>query len=239
MLQLQQQGNTVTVLWKGVCHGTVELYENPYHAQNQYLKWNLCPLDHEFSAELFEELHQIAGRPLQVMVDSDNRELCDFLMAGGFQCRRKCFEVEAAAEDYIGPKPQAALEYTRIGNADYVRCCELMYERYCETHKEVNPWTAGQEAFLAELPAEVFYLQREGNIIALAFVERNEIAYITAAEDGELERFAVSLTAKLLKEYGSLFFESDDCDWAAMRLRAMFAHQSDTSFDTYIYSTSG
>ena len=192
-----------------------------------------------FSVELFEKLHQMVHRPLQVMVDSENKELCSFLTAGGFQCRRKCFEVEAAAEDYTGPKPQVELKYTQIGNADYARCCELMYEHYCETHKEINPWTAGRKGFFDELPAEVFYRLKEGSIAALAFVERNEIAYVAAASKAEFDVFAASLVADVLKRYDTVCFESDDCDWAAMRLRAMFKNQSEASFDTYIYSTSG
>jgi len=239
MLQLQLQGNTVTVFWNGSSYGTVELYENPYHTQNQYLRCNLTSMNDAFSAELFEKLYQLKNRPLQVMVDSENKELCAFLTDGGFQCRRKCFEVEASAEDYIDPQVRTVLHRSQKGEVDYARCCELLYGYYCETHKAINPWTAGLETFGEELPEDVFYVLKIGEISALAFVEKNEIAYVAASSETEFDGFAASLIANMLEKYDTVCFESDDCDWVAMRLRAMFRNQSETSFDTYVYSTPG
>lgn len=237
MLRLSSRGNVFTILWNGSVCGTAEVYENPCHTQNRYLKLDLQPERVSFGRELFEALFQTVRRPLQVMVDSEDRKLCAFLIGAGCQCRRKCFEVEAAAEDYIGPQRGAPLRYARKGDAEYARCRERLYGHYCETHRAVNPWTAGREAFWEELPEEVFYTLKEGVLAALAFVEENEIAYAAARSEAELEELAASLIADRLEEYGTVCFESDDCDWAMMRLRAMFQNQSEASFNTYVYST--
>ena len=51
--------------------GLLRLYDNPHHIRNCYVKLELDEWNTEISAELFKMLREVAGRPLQVMVDSD------------------------------------------------------------------------------------------------------------------------------------------------------------------------
>ena len=154
------------------------------------------------------------------MVDSDDDALVDFLLAGGFVCKRKCYEVEAFADDYIGDLSDTQLFRCSVGKPDYDDCCSLMYRYYA--------------AFCSVLPDNVVYGRCGNQIAALAFVEDNEIAYVSGTEKKYFFHFAKSLISSILTQYESIFFEADDCDWAAMMLRSLFENQDDTSYDTYI-----
>lgn len=235
MIRLEHRDEDYAVYLDGQPIGTVRLYENPCHMQNCYVKLNLELLDTEISAELFRKMQEITKRPLQVMVSSEDTALTQFLTAGGFECRRRCYEVEAGTEDYVGGIDQVPLFHSRAGEPEYAQCCRMMFDHYAQTHREVNPWTAGYETFCRELPADVIYAMANGEIASLAFVEDNEIAYVCGRDRQHFGAFARGLAAAMLEKYESVCFESDDCDWAAMQLRSMFANPDETSFDTYVY----
>lgn len=214
--------------------GLVELYENAAHAINCYVKLEMKCFDNEASAELFSHLKELVHRPLQAMVESDDVQTVAFLAAGGFVCKRKCYEVEAYPDDYIGGSSDMRLFHGSIGTPEYEACCRLMYRYYAGTHKEINPLTAGYEAFCAELPTTAIYAKCRDQITSLAFIEDNEIAYVCGRDKKHFGQFAKSLALSILAQYGSVLFEADDCDWAAMMLKALFINQRDDSFDTYV-----
>lgn len=234
MIRLEQENEYYIVWQNDLRHGTVSLYDNPGHMGNRYVKLTLDHYDKSISAELFRLLREITGRPLQAMIESDNTEQVRFLIAGGFVCKRKCYEVEVYAADYIGEQTNIPLSKTNRGECAYNRCCEILFDHYVETHRAVNPWTAGYEAFLEDLPEKVVYQELDGRITALAFVEGNEIAYVCGMDQTGFENFAASLIIEMFEHHETVFFESDDCDWPAMKLKSMFANQDETSFDTYI-----
>ena len=235
MLTLQRTDDTYIVYQNECRIGSLRLYDNPHHMHNCYVKLKLDELDTEFSAELFKELRKIAGRPLQFMVDSDDAELIAFLLSGGFVCRRKCYEVEAGKVDYIGGQVDAPLEYCRVGEPDYEAACRMLFAHYAETHKAVNPWTADYETFCNALPEDEIYSKQGGEIVSVAFVEENEIAYVCGVDKNSFAEFARSLVCTMLEKYETICFESDDCDWAAMLLKSLFKNQEETSYDTYVY----
>lgn len=236
-VQLEIKQNHVIVYVNDIVIGSMELYSNPYHTRNQYVKLNLehFVYDTQISAEIFGKLFDSIGGPLQIMADSDNLPLTTFLTAGGFVCKRKCYEVEAEAENYIGTLRGGDILQTQKGEAEYDLCCKMLYERYAETHRAINPLTADFETFASDLPDDVFY-QREGNLIScFAFVEKNEIAYVYGRDNGSFLPFAEILVSKLLNRYQTVCFEADDCDQTAKQLKTLFTDQSESSFDTYVY----
>ncbi len=216
------------------CVGVLQLYENPCHQKNCYVRLKMNSFDPQISAVLFDRLKKIAKRPLQVMAHSDNTALTDFLRAGGFQCRRKCYEIEAAAKDYIGGNADVQLLDSCRGKKDYENSCRMMLEYYVKTHKAVNPWTADFDMFCTKMPGEVICAKAGGQIASLAFVEGNEIAYLCGANPQHFVRFAHSLVKWMLEQYETVCLECDDCDWAAMIVRSLFQNQSAKSLDTYI-----
>lgn len=235
MICLEQVDDRYLVRWNGESIGSARLYDNPCHKKNCYVELELERLDAEISTELFRKLQDISKRPLQVMVESDNTAMVSFLTAGSFVCRRKCYEVEAGAGDYIGGKGDVQLFYSHAGDVEYDRCCYMMFDYYAETHKAVSPWTADYETFCRSMPADVAFAKQDGEIAALAFVEGDEIAYACGADKQVFTEFARCLVAAMLESNETICFECDDCDWAAMQLKFMFKNQDETSFDTYVY----
>ncbi len=216
--------------------GSVRVSYNPYHLQNAYLDLQLNRYSPADAGELFRLLRNELGCPLQVMVSSREEKKYAFLTAGGFQRKRRCYEIEVTAGELKAPV-KAAAPMVEIGrnHPDYTACCGLLYNYYRETHKAVSPLTADRKLFCSKLPSSVLLQKERGNIQNLAFVEENEIAYVAAASQPGFYDFAQTLLAHMLERYGSTSFECDDCDPAAMELRS-FCNSSETaSFDTYIY----
>lgn len=234
MITIQKQGGKYCVHHKGRQLGFIELYDNPQHATNCYVKMELSSWETSISEELWRKLKEIAGRPLQVMVDSSNVAITDFLTAGGFVCKRKCYEVDACAADYVGDIVDMDLCYCAVGDQDYESCCQMMYHHYLDTHKAINPWTADYETFCAKLPKTTVYAKTDNSILSIAFIESNEIAYVCSSDEQHFHRFAQSLISSMFTEYHSIIFECDNCDRVAIILKNLFANQSDIGYCTYV-----
>lgn len=239
MLRFQELDGRYQVYQDERFTGSVQLYDNPRHMKNCYVKLELEKLDISISAELFCKLGEIAGRPLQAMVSSLNTTMIEFLLAGGFQCKRKCYEVEATRADYVGGQSEIPMEHCFSGEADYEMACKLMYNHYVATHKAVNPWTADYNTFCEDMPTEVIYAKHDGKPVAIAFVDGNEIAYVCGMGKQIFADFAQCLTAFMLAKHEMICFECDDCDWAAMTLKSMFNNLKETSYNTYVYDNKG
>lgn len=235
MVQLEINQNHAMVYMNDIEIGSIELYTNSWHKQNQYLKIKDFRFDAQISAEVFWKLFHIVRRPLQIMTNSENLSLIEFITAGGFVCKRKCYEVEARLENYIGKVRMSHLLRTQKGESEYDLCSRLIYERYIETHRAINPLTADYATFVSDLPDCVFYQEEDDLISSFAFVEENEIAYVYGGEDSNFVSFAERLVCQLMAEYQTICFEADDCDKAAMQLKALFPNRGKSSFDTYIY----
>lgn len=237
MLTIQKQDNKCSVSYNGQQLGIVEIFDNPCHMTNCYVKLNMKHLDISISAELFEKLKALAGRPLQAMVDSTDMEAVTFLTAGGFIRKRRCYGTKACLADYVGGRADLKICSAFAGDPDYELCCSNMYRYYVDTHKAINPWTADYAAFCTKLPGRAVYAKMEDHIASLAFIEENEIAYVCGNDKDYFSYFAQALASSMLADHKSIFFESDDCDWAAMTLKSLFVNQDEASFDTYIFSS--
>ena len=234
MIIREKTANEYGVYHNGESIGTVALSHNPYHKTNCYVKLDLNYFDPQMSKELFAKLKEIADCPLQVMTESDDSTLTAFLTAGGFICKRKCYEVEAGISDYIGSIKNTPPCRTIAGEPEYEQACRQMFEHYVATHETINPWTSDYETFRQELPETAFYAESASEIIACAFVEDNEIAYVCGKDIGHFKEFAQCMVAFILSQYETVCFESDDCDWAAMTLRSLFQNLDESSYDTYV-----
>ena len=234
MVTLQKHGSKYGINSSGQYLGEVECHHNTHHMNACYVEVNIPCLDVHISEELFAKLKEREGLPLQAMSASNDTAMVDFLKAGGFRCKRKCYEVEAAAEDYIGGDGDLQLCSCVVGEPEYGECCRMVYRYYTETHKAVNPLTSDLAAFRMNLPGKAVYAMHNDQIVSLAFVEGKEIAYVCGADKTHFVRFARSLVTFMLDEHKTLFFEADDCDWATMALRFLFKNLDDASYDTYI-----
>ena len=94
--------------------------------------------------------------------------------------------------------------------------------------------TAEPDEFCELLPETVLYQSDEAGFLHCAFVEENEIAYVCTADIRAFAAFAAAVAAELFKEYETICFEADDCDEAAMALKALFASGELSETDTYV-----
>lgn len=212
----------------------IRLKTNSLHNNNYYLDMDFAGVDKTNAKKVFEEFAGHLDKPLQVMISSEEAMKIEVLKTAGFVCKRKCYEIEAKRQDYIGGNGEGEVLYSFTGEVVYDRCCELMLDRYVMTHKDISPWTGNKEDFFAELPECVAYACVGGEPTCFAFVEGDEVAYVYGENAQIFRKFAETLVTDLFQKYEVITFEADDCDEIAMELKNMFVNQSEESFDTYI-----
>ncbi len=217
--------------------GSVKTSQNPYHARNIYLHLELETYDVATAADLFRRLRNLLGKPLQVMLDSCDTHQAAWLRAGGFERARRCYEMQVSAADLkCSVRTRLPLEQATQGSEAYRLCCEMLYHSYAETHEAVSPLTASLQDFCRDLPETAVFHMENGQIAHWAFIEENEMAYVGTNAPEEFPPFAETLLSKMLAEHGSIFFECDDCDPAAMALRSFFDLPDAPYCDTYIFT---
>lgn len=108
--------NEYKVFSLGVPIGKIEAYTSPFYAENLYLRLDLTQYDPSLGTELFSVLKSLAGRPLQVMAESENTVLTNFLKAGGFKLKRRCFESEVSDFAFLEGNEIAYLGSADIGS---------------------------------------------------------------------------------------------------------------------------
>ena len=239
MISIVHQGDhRYNVYRAGQDIGCITVSNNPYHNQHCYLDLGLEQFDPAIAKELFSLLREELDRPLQVMICS-RKEKHDFLTAGGFERRRRCYELEVSASDLVAPlKSDLPLHMVTKGSPMYVACCELLYAYYRETHAPVSPLTVPPDVFCATLPETVMCYIAEDKLIHYAFVAPDEtgyeIAYVGTTAPSAFSDFAQALVRVLFQKCGRISMECDDCDPAAMSIQSLFRISSDESYDTYI-----
>lgn len=191
--------------------------------------------DNCISREIFDHIQAAVKQPLQVMLDSTERELIEFLTAGGFHHVRKCYEREFSLEDYRFPLTVASTLLETIAPSPvYTKCTHFLYQQYSEKHAAINALTVNHDVFCTDLPSRVLYEGANGDIVHFAFVEENEIAYAGTTQPESFPGFVRSVVSLLFQQYNTITFEADDHDTEAMVLKELFADSDETSFDTYI-----
>lgn len=218
--------------------GCIAISRNPYHNRHLYLNLGLTRYDPQIAPELFRSFRQELGQPLQVMLYA-SESMHNFLIAGGFERRRRCYEWEVRAADLAAPLEETvSLTKVSEGTAEYDRCCKLLYDYYSKTHRAISPLTADMETFCTDLPDTVFCHTEKGDIVHFAFVQPDdegyEIAYVGSVRPASFKPFAQSLVAKLFRECDLITAECDDVDPAAMALKSLFLLPEVTPYDTYI-----
>jgi len=226
--------DSVCVYVNGIEIGTIALTINPLHSRNIYISLNLNSYDVNYSRPIFKKLTNDTMKSLQAMISSDDEQIIDFLIAGDFACKRKCFEIEGTPESFLCPVNNVGVLIAYKDTDIYRSACKLMYNRYIDTHKNISPWTGSYSDFRDSLPDHIAY-DTEGCVLKnFAFIEDNEIAYVYGNESDSFHTFAISLVSYLLSKQDTVFFEADDCDEYAMILKLLFSNRIDASYDTYI-----
>lgn len=239
MISIVHQGDHRYNIYRaGQDNGCIRVSVNPYHDQHCYLDLGLTQFDSAVAKELFSLLRKELGKPLQMMCYSWEG-YHDFLTAGGFVRRRRCYELEVSPSDLVAPLNSGLhLHTVTRGSPMYEACCDLLYTYYRETHAPISPLTAPQDVFCADLPETVMCDITDGKPIHYAFVEPDEsgfgIVYVGTTDLSSFSNFAQALVSELFRKCRFLSAECDDTDPAAMSLKSLFRTSSDDSYDTYI-----
>ena len=94
----------------GNCIGSIGYSTNSYHNTHYYIKLQLQYYDVEVAKEIFDLISHKLGKSMQIMLSSAEKEVIDFIKAAGFCCKRKCYEIAASMQDYIGEKASGSTE---------------------------------------------------------------------------------------------------------------------------------
>lgn len=218
--------------------GCITVSDNQYHNTHRYLNLSLEQYDPAIAKELFSLLRKELGQPLQIMLYF-TPEMHNFLIAGGFERKRRCYELEVASSDLAVPlTPTVELHTAQKGSSLYNTCCDLLYTYYSATHDTVSPLTVSQDVFCSNLPGTILCSMTDGDPTHYAFVEPDEIgyeiAYVGTTDLASFSGFAQTLVLELFQKCNSLTAECDDTDPAATQLMQLFIISCDNSYDTYI-----
>ena len=209
----------------------METFTNDFHKNHIYIKIN------DIEKVKLAGLEDLAKeRPIQIWVYSNQNNLIDFLKKAGFILKRKCYEVEVTRKDLKKPlePTKGKGKFTKKGEKPYEKAAALVFEYYKKTHEPISPLTVGLEKFKEILPEKVFYYEKEGQVLMAAFLENEEIAYLAGFENNLAEDFINDLLIYLFQYYEEIFFEADNTDPLATRLKNKFQSKIDLTFDTYI-----
>lgn len=202
------------------------------------LQLGLDEYDPAMAKELFSLLRRELGRPLQYTKVSDQK-LQDFLTAGGFQRKRRSYEIDVSSADLAAPVcPAVALHAAEKGSALYDACCKQLYHD-CRARQAAAKLPAEYlDDFYAGLPETLFCALTDGSPIHYAFVTAEDFGCtVGSVGSGDLSTFipfAQSLLYELFQKYPRLMAECADDDPAAMQLMGLFNIPLDWSVDAYV-----
>lgn len=238
----------ISIVWQGDrrCNvyrngqdiGCVAVYDYEYPEQHCSLQLGLDEYNPAIANELFSLLRQELGRPLQYTKFSDQK-LQDFLTAGGFQRKRRSYEMDVSSADLAAPVCAAvALHTAQKGSALYDACCKQLYHDYLARQAAANLPAAGFDDFYDALPETVFCALTDGSPIHYAFVTPEDfgctVGSVGSSDLSTFIPFAQSLLYELFQNYPRLMAECADDDPATMQLMGLFDIPMDWSVDTYV-----
>lgn len=239
MISIVWQGDRrYNVYRNGQDIGCIAVYDYECSEQHFSLQLGLDEYDPSIAKELFSLLRQELGRPLQYTAFSEQK-LHDFLTAGGFQRKRRCYEIDVSSADLAAPvRPAAALHAAKKGSALYDACCKQLYHDYRTIQKAAGLPAECLEDSCAGLAETVFCALTDSKPIHYAFVTPEDFGYtIGYVGTGDLAAFAdfiQSLLYELFQNCDRLMMECADDDPAAMQLMGQFSIPMDWSVDTYV-----
>lgn len=213
------------------------VYDNNFHRINKYIH----PINETFEnlnkEEIFKTISTYFNKPLQVMIDSNEREIINVLNQVGFSLKRQSFEREFKIFDMkpVDEVKLIELKMFQKNSKHYDEASLIAFNHYVKTHKNVSPLTATLEQFKKILPDHVVCQVVDDKIINLCFIEKNELCYLSSINEEAFKEFSVSVIKYMLSKHEAITFEVDSTDILGMKFKSLFKDDSSDSFDTYIF----
>ena len=242
MYELLEAGNSenkvIAVKNEGMEIIKIPYYFNLFHNSNIYFKVDEVKSFDKVNSDILDNLCSYFGKPIQIVISSDRKDITNLLENLGFERKRACYEVEVSKDEYCLCEKDDGIKLITAhkGSKEFMACADLMLEHYMKTHLKINPWTGKKTDFFDILPCKVVYEKKGDSIENLAFVENGEIAYVLGKDIDSFRKFSSNLIFNLFEKYKNICFEADDCDEFAMELKKLFNIDDNITWDTYIYN---
>lgn len=213
-------------------------YNNIFHPNNKYI----YPIEQTFSVinerEIFIKISNFFNKSLQLMIDSNQKEIIKELNKIGFILKRQSFEREFKFKDLRKDKNLKIIKLEIINKESkyFNEASKIAFNHYVKTHKEINAFSNTLTHFRTILPNEVICQINNDKIINLAFVDKNELCYFGSENEKEFDSFVESMVAYSFSKYQTIIIEVDSTDLLALKVNSYFIDNHKDSFDTYIFN---
>ncbi len=217
--------------------GYFSAYDNDFHQNNKYIKPINETFDNLNKIEIFKAISVYFNKPLQVMIESNKREIISVLNKVGFILKRQCFEREFKIADMIPLEDVTStiIQTIKKGSKQYDEASLIAFDYYAKTHKDVSPLTATLEQFKQILPDHVVGQIIDDKIINLCFIEKDELCYFASIDEASFKDFSICVIKYMFSKNETITFEVDSTDPLGLTFISCFKNDSIDSFDTYIF----
>ena len=215
-----------------------DFYKNNFHERNLYIfpTSNLLKLNN--AKEILYNITEHSNKNIQLMIDSNEKEVIEKIENIGFKLRRKSFELEYTLNDLkeFNERCEVNIEKYLKDSKEYNEAAFIAFNYYIETHFNINPLTSSFDEFINILPNEVICEIKDNKIINLVFIDDNELCYFASRNTNTFNSFSIKVIRDLFIKYNSIFVEVDSTDNIALMFKDLFNNSDNNdSFNTYIY----
>lgn len=211
----------------------IRTWKNAFHNRNVYIDFEYEDLKDK-KTDPFLEIYNSHGVPLQFMVDSSDTFKRNIAKTWGFKKMRSCYSLEVTKDDLISHENRTIkISEANLEDEIYENISKIYFDYYRSSHKAINPVSASFNEFKEILPDKIYFNQDDG--MSFAFIEKNEIAYVYSDNLEIAGDFFRTVAEKMFCDYDTIFFEADDVDECAMRLKNIFSCGVKDVFETWIY----
>ena len=211
----------------------IRTWKNAFHNRNVYIDFEYEDLKGE-KTDPFREIYNAHGVPLQFMVDSSETFKRVVAKTWGFKKMRSCYSLEVTKDDLISHENRTIkICEANLEDEIYENLSKIYFDYYRNSHEAINHVSASFNEFKEILPDKIYFNQDDG--VSFAFIEKNEIAYVYSDNLEIAGDFFQAVAEKMFCDYDTIFFEADDVDECAMRLKNIFSSGVNDVFETWIY----
>jgi hypothetical protein len=215
-------------------------YNNPFHQNNKYIKFDEKTFNKLNNKEYFEAIKNYFNKPLQIIISEKEKSQINELEELGFTLRRTTHCYTFTKNDLIKRDitPTSINFYTKGSKEEFMSAQELSYKHYIKTHESVNPLTASKKDFFKWMPLRVVCEVKGGVIINTFFIddETEDICYFGSSNGKSFKDFVYQALIHLFEETDILSLEVDSTDPLALEVQSLFIDKEKDTYYTYIFN---
>ena len=135
MYELLEAGNSenkvIAVKNEGMEIIKIPYYFNLFHNSNIYFKVDEVKSFDKVNSDILDNLCSYFGKPIQIVISSDRKDITNVLENLGFERNRACYEVEVSKDEYCLCEKDDEIKLITAykGSKEFMACADLMLER--------------------------------------------------------------------------------------------------------------